>query len=327
MADTKISALTDLGAEPASDDKLVVVDTSATLTKRVDWSVIKALFTTHALATAANDFIVASGAGVFVKKTLAETLTILGKAAASGLASLDGSSKVVQDPANATATPTASKIPIADGSGKLDGWVSLSSYVANSLFDAHTVLAATSDNTPAALTVGEQTVVGRITGGNIAALTVAQLAALALSAALPENTAVILDAALSADGKYSGIVEAGTAGAALAFGDLVYLAVADSRWELADADAEATAFGKLGICVLAAAGDGSATTILLYGKVRADAVFPALTVGAPVFVGTTAGDVQTTAPSGAADIIRIVGYGNTADELHFCPSNDFFEHA
>jgi hypothetical protein len=45
------------------------------------------------------------------------------KAAASGVASLDGSSKVVQDPANATATPTASKIVIADGSGKVDGWV------------------------------------------------------------------------------------------------------------------------------------------------------------------------------------------------------------
>ena len=78
----------------------------------------------HSLATAANDFLVASGVGVFVKKTLAETLTILGKAAASGLASLDGSSKVVQDPANATATATAGKIPIADGSGKLDTWVS-----------------------------------------------------------------------------------------------------------------------------------------------------------------------------------------------------------
>lgn len=78
----------------------------------------------HSLASAANDFLVASGVGAFVKKTLAETLTILGKAAASGLASLDGSSKVVQDPANATATPTASKIPIADGSGKLNGWIS-----------------------------------------------------------------------------------------------------------------------------------------------------------------------------------------------------------
>lgn len=45
------------------------------------------------------------------------------KASANGLASLDGSSLVVQNPANATATPTASKIPIADGSGKLaSGW-------------------------------------------------------------------------------------------------------------------------------------------------------------------------------------------------------------
>jgi hypothetical protein len=48
---------------------------------------------------------------------------IASKAAASGLASLDGSSKVVLDPANATATPTAGKIPIADGDGLLDGWI------------------------------------------------------------------------------------------------------------------------------------------------------------------------------------------------------------
>jgi methionine-rich copper-binding protein CopC len=46
------------------------------------------------------------------------------KAAASGLASLNGSSKVVQDPANATATPTASKIVMADAGGLVDGWVS-----------------------------------------------------------------------------------------------------------------------------------------------------------------------------------------------------------
>ena len=44
------------------------------------------------------------------------------KGAASGYASLNGSTKVVEDPANATATPTASKIPIADASGNLDGW-------------------------------------------------------------------------------------------------------------------------------------------------------------------------------------------------------------
>lgn len=44
-------------------------------------------------------------------------------------------------------------------------------YVPKSLFDAQTILAATSDNTPAAVTVAEQTIVGRKTGGNIAALT------------------------------------------------------------------------------------------------------------------------------------------------------------
>ena len=50
--------------------------------------------------------------------------TFLGsKAQASGLASLDGSSLVVQNPANATATATASKIPIADGNGALNTWI------------------------------------------------------------------------------------------------------------------------------------------------------------------------------------------------------------
>ena len=50
---------------------------------------------------------------------------------------------------------------------------SLSGKVDASLFDAHTVLAATSDNTPAALTVTEGTLVGRTSGGNIAALSAA----------------------------------------------------------------------------------------------------------------------------------------------------------
>jgi len=44
--------------------------------------------------------------------------------------------------------------------------------VMHQLYDAQTVLAATSDNTPVALTVGEQTLVGRITGGDVAAIAV-----------------------------------------------------------------------------------------------------------------------------------------------------------
>lgn len=143
---------------------------------------------------------------------------------------------------------------------------------------------------------------------------------------LGENAGFVLDAALSADGRYSGISENGTAGVALVFGDLVYFQTTDSRWELASADNAAAGHNlKLGICILAAAGDGSATKVLLLGKVRADAVFPTFTIGAPVYMSTTAGDVQVAAPSSTTDIIRKVGFGNTADELYFNPSNDFIE--
>lgn len=47
--------------------------------------------------------------------------------------------------------------------------------VAESDYDANTILAANSDNTPLALTVAEETLVGRITGGNIDDLSVSQV--------------------------------------------------------------------------------------------------------------------------------------------------------
>ena len=139
---------------------------------------------------------------------------------------------------------------------------------------------------------------------------------------LAENTSIALDPAGSADGKYTGITIAGTAGAALAFGDLIYLAAADSRWELTDADAAATANVLIGMCVLAAAADGDPTTILLQGAIRADTAFPAMTISARMYMGETAGDIQATIPTGADAIIRAVGYALTADELYFCPSMD-----
>jgi hypothetical protein len=109
-------------------------------------------------------------------------------------------------------------------------------------------------------------------------------------------------------------------------GDICYLQTADSRWELASSDNAATGHNfKLGICILAAAADGNATAMLLYGKVRADTAFPTMTIGAPVYLSTTAGDIQTAAPTGTTDIVRIIGYGNTGDELHFCPDNTYLE--
>lgn len=47
--------------------------------------------------------------------------------------------------------------------------------VLDTLYDANTILKADADNTPIALTVGEQTLVGRITGGVITALSTTQI--------------------------------------------------------------------------------------------------------------------------------------------------------
>lgn len=144
---------------------------------------------------------------------------------------------------------------------------------------------------------------------------------------LAEGGVLQLDAASSADGAYCGITRAGTAGATLAFGDCVYLQASDSRWELADADAASTSGDVMvGFCVLAAASDGDPTVILFYGIIRADAAFPALTIGAPAYIGTTAGDIQTAQPSGTDDVIRRVGFAWTADELFVNVSNDYVTH-
>ncbi len=67
-------------------------------------------------------------------------------------------------------------------------------YVAKNLFDAQTVLAATADNTPAAVSVTEQTVLGRLTGGNIKALSTAELIGLVRPTDLSLTTTATLAA-------------------------------------------------------------------------------------------------------------------------------------
>jgi len=202
--------------------------------------------------------------------------------------------------------------------------------VTKALFNAQTVLAATTDDTPAALTVGEQTVVGRITGGNVVALTVAQLQTLLFSAALPEDVNLEWDNALSADGKWSGIVtKQFNGGATIPFGEIMYLKAADSEWYQAKADATATSGAVMvGICVLATT-DGNACTALLMGKIRADAKFPSFTISAPVFISAaTAGLLTSTAPTKATNhVVRIVGHAGTGDELYVHPDSTYIEYA
>jgi len=138
--------------------------------------------------------------------------------------------------------------------------------------------------------------------------------------------AMVLVAALSGDGTYSGICEDGTSGGTLVFGDICYFITASSKWALAKADVVGTSTSKLGMCVLAG-NDTAATKMLLFGKINAAALFPTLTIGAPVYISAaTAGVITNTQPAATDNVVRVIGYGNTGDELFFCPSPDYITH-
>jgi len=140
---------------------------------------------------------------------------------------------------------------------------------------------------------------------------------------LTEKASIALDPAGGTDGDYSGITVAGTGGATIAFGNMVYLAVADSRWELTDASAVGTAGTVMVGCLVLATTDGGAATILTNGIVRADSLFPgSLTVGAPVYLSETGGLITQTAPTTADAVVRVIGFAITAEEIYFNPSSD-----
>ena len=133
---------------------------------------------------------------------------------------------------------------------------------------------------------------------------------------------------MGTDQRYSGITEAGTAGATITFGQLCSLHT-DSEWYLVDANTAAASSGdarrKLGMCVDAST-DGAATSMLLYGKIRLDAFVDTLTIGDVVYCSETAGAIEVTQPTTTDVVIRVIGFGNTADELFFCPSPDYITH-
>lgn len=114
-------------------------------------------------------------------------------------------------------------------------------------------------------------------------------------------------------------------GATIALMDLVYLG-SSSKWLLTDADAAATAGGvMLGIC-LDGGVDTDTTTVALKGSFVRDDTWN-WTPGAVLYIDTaTAGQITATQPSGADDVIRVVGFAVTADVIWFDPSPDYFTH-
>ena len=102
----------------------------------------------------------------------------------------------------------------------------------------------------------------------------------------------------------------------------IYHYNASSNWELADADDNTKSDGLLGVA-LGASSD--ADGVLLRGMVTLD--HDPGTVGDPLYLTTTAGDVSSTAPSGNGNIVRIVGYclNSSTNQIWFNPDSTFVE--
>lgn len=349
MANQKITALTAITAA-TTDDILYIVDDPAgtAVSKKITFDNVQLSLTkvgkitvtqpaTSATLTIPDGVTLTGPAVSGTASTLAGTETLSNKTLTTpdiGVATATSVNKVAF-----TAPATSATLTLVDGTtvtgpattgtiATLAGSETLSNKTLTTP-DIGTPSAGVLTNcsgTAASLTAGNVTTNANLTGPitSVGNATTVNAFTTGGNITLAENTSIVLDPVLSADGKYTGTTIAGTAGAALVFGDLVYLAVADSRWELTDADADATAGAVMvGMCVLAASADGDPTTVLLQGNIRADAKFPALTVGAPVYVGITAGEIQVAKPSGTDDVVRVVGHAITADSIRFNPSSDW----
>jgi hypothetical protein len=98
------------------------------------------------------------------------------------------------------------------------------------------------------------------------------------------------------------------------------------NWENADADTVAGSTGLLGISLSTTGAAG----VLVRGNARftANGNYTSMsTVGAPLYVSTTAGGFSQTAPSTSGDIVRIIGYvtSTASDKMYFCPDTTWVE--
>jgi len=108
----------------------------------------------------------------------------------------------------------------------------------------------------------------------------------------------------------------------LTAGKLYYLY--SSTWTEVDADAVGTGADQLlGIAL----GSNPATDgVLIRGFFDANSYLSNFSAGKAVYISTTAGGMDTTAPSGAGDFVRIVGYcTTTANVIYFNPSTTWVE--
>ena len=98
----------------------------------------------------------------------------------------------------------------------------------------------------------------------------------------------------------------------------IYMLTGSGTWHQVDADLGGLSTGSLAVALGSSAPDSG---MLLRGLVKLDND-PAANIGAPVYVSTTAGHAQVTAPSTSTEFVRVVGYQMSGSgQIYFNPDN------
>lgn len=130
-----------------------------------------------------------------------------------------------------------------------------------------------------------------------------------------------VSATLSTNSSYSGIIETGTVGENVVFGDVLYLKFSDGKWWKAKADAYATTPALR--MAMASISANSSGVLLIEGNVRYDSW--SLAARNVWLSAATAGAITTTQPSTTGNQIQFIGTAKTSTKLYFKPSSDVGE--
>tara|TARA_R110000868_G_scaffold248562_4_gene505147 strand:+ start:394 stop:1059 length:666 start_codon:yes stop_codon:yes gene_type:complete len=118
---------------------------------------------------------------------------------------------------------------------------------------------------------------------------------------------------------YTTITQEFTAGEILADGNLCYYNSDGKMWK-ADALANTTSKGLLGMCTEAISADATGT-FTMFGNYTATG----LTTGSVYYVSETGGAITVTPPTTSAAVVRVVGYATSTTNLFIFPSGAWVE--
>ena len=134
---------------------------------------------------------------------------------------------------------------------------------------------------------------------------------------LSGDTNIVLDTSVSSTQSSGTIIKIGSHMSSLVAGNIYYAgnSMGNLYWYGADADSSSTE----NMLALSVGTDADVDGMLLNGIYHKAS--HGLTVGEPIYLSTTSMAMTNTAPSGANDYVRVLGYALDSNHIYFCPDN------